>query len=1685
MRKLFRHMTAIHSMKNFLILTVAVSLSAGFIAAADSGFRAGASTIDISPRKLPAIRNGGFLEAVWSRNDDPLYARSLVLDDGKESIVLCVVDSCMLPADECDAIKALVAERTEIPLDRILISATHTHSAPSAMAMCLGTRKDEDYTNFLIPELAEGIVSAWKNRQPARVGWTSVDASEFTNCRRWIFRSDKTGVDPFGGRTVRAMMHPGYENADTTGPAGPIDPELSIFSVVSADGRTPIAAFANFSMHYFGSSNGFSADYFGEVAGKIESALGSGSVAIVSQGTSGDLHWMDYSRPKRADFTREKYSEGLAAVAVEAIGAIEYRDDISLAMAEKRIRLKRRVPSEDRLAWASPINRIRESRPEGERRPKDRTEVYAEQAEWIAENSETDVVLQAIRIGELAITALPNEVYGITGLKLKAQSPLPATFNIELANGAAGYIPPPEQHALGGYTTWPARTAGLEVKAEPKIVDTLLVLLEEVTGREPRPLTDTHGPYAEAVLADSPLAYWRLEDFEGPDVREAAENAESSARFEEGIAFHLPGVQKVGGAISTAPETPSPFSGTEPNRAAHFAGGRIVGDVPDLGREYSVSFWFWNSFPSEVRPVTGYLFSRGKDGDQLAIGEHLGIGGTSNDTTTGRLFFYTGNEVGEVIDGSTDLAFRDWHHVVLVRNESSLRVYLDGKPEIEAETAWTLPEGVAPVFIGGRCDNFSNFEGKIDEVAVFGNALTEQQIVTHFAAAERTAPARKKAERDSEPLDPDEALKTLRVPDGFTIDLVAAEPDVLDPVAFDWDPSGRLWVVEMADYPLGLGEDGAAGGRVRLLEDRDGDGKYEHSSLFAGGLNFPNGILTWRDGVIVTAAPDVILLRDTNGDGKADDREVLLTGLTEGNQQLRANGLRWGLDNWVYVAAGGHHGKYGVDTRVLSTRAKIEVKIGSRDFRFRPDTGEVEPQSGPTQFGRNRDDWGSWFGTQNSRPLWHYVLPDHYLRRNPHYAPPEGRVLLPPAVNPPVFPAKPPQKRFHGFDQSGHFTSACSGMIYRDERLFPSSESDGMGWETFDAFTCEPFHNLVQHLGLNRDGATFVGKRLGEEGKPDFLAGTDRWFRPVMARTGPDGGLWIADMYRYMIEHPQWLPEKGKKELLPHYREGDDRGRIYRIRRSSDPVEPVPNLEEGDPVAFLSSPNGWQRDKAQQLILWRNDPSVAARIRELAVGAPDPRTRVQALSTLDGLGKLGETEILAALSDPHPGVRSNALRLAEGQHSPSIEEAVLKLAGDSDAAVRLQCAFTLGEMPPSDAVHTALAKWLASDDPFFVAAASSSLLPHFDGLVAACSTDAPSSYRRMLAEMALSSGNQEAFRKLSLPLFSTVPETLLLLDLLAARNQTLEVLEKNPELKTAFTDVLGKAREVLGDATAPLPAKIHAAALLSRNPADRDSSLEFLGELVSPATAPDDFSRVLSALRSGGDGRASRVLLGKWSSLSPGARTQVTELLLSRQDWTNHFLDAVEGGAIRPVEIPPSVKSRLEKHPNKKTRERSNSLLATSSKGARTEVVTAYGPALKKQGDPGRGLVVFQKACVACHKHGPTGLSDIGPDLATVIDHPGEKLLVNILDPNLDIQPGYHAYHCQLKNGEQLFGLIAGETASAITLKQLDGKSRNLLRSDIASLSSADVSLMPEGLEATITVDEMADLIAFLKTRAK
>ncbi len=475
---------------------VLLLVSAIFDRAEAYQFRAGCADVDISPRVLPALRNGGFFEQTASRVDDRLSAKCLALSDGTQTIVFAIVDSCMIPRDVCEAIDQLVANSAAIKPLHIVIAATHTHSAPSVMDFCLGTRKDVVYTEQLIRQVSQGIVQAIDDLRPARIGWTVVDAIQHTHCRRWLKHASAFGTDPFGEVTIRAMMHPGYQNAEYNGPAGPVDSQLSLINVQTSEGQ-PLCLLTNYAMHYFGADAGFSADYFGDfseiMAAKIQpkstASPSTKMLVIMSQGTSGDQHWMDYSQPQRVNYSRRQYAEELVQIALPAMETIDYRDDVKLAVAETQIVLSRRLPDAKRLAWAVNLNQQR-----GDRRPNSLPEVYAEQAVWLHENPTAELLLQAIQIGDLAIAAIPNEVFGITGLKLKAQSPFQPLVNFELANGAEGYIPPPEQFFLGGYTTWPARTAGLEVDAEPQIVASLLTLLAQLAGEKPRslPLSDLY-----------------------------------------------------------------------------------------------------------------------------------------------------------------------------------------------------------------------------------------------------------------------------------------------------------------------------------------------------------------------------------------------------------------------------------------------------------------------------------------------------------------------------------------------------------------------------------------------------------------------------------------------------------------------------------------------------------------------------------------------------------------------------------------------------------------------------------------------------------------------------------------------------------------------------------------------------------------------------------------------------------------------------------------------------------------------------------------------------------------------------------------------------------------------------------------------------------------------------------------
>ncbi len=698
-----------------LILVTATSIRAE---TSDTGpdFHAGAAAVNIDPPDLPAITNGGFSLRRASKVTQSLYARSLVLQSGDERVALCVVDTCMMDRQLCDQAKTIVARETSIPENRILISATHTHSAPAAMR-ALGCPADPKYPSFLTAKVAQSIKLALDNLQPAQAGWGVADAGHYTNTRRWIYLPNKMPTDPYGQISVRAMMHPGHNNPNTAGPAGPKDPDLTVLSVRDREGN-PLAVFGNFSMHYFGSS-GLSSDFTGRVCQNLETKRGTQKnphfVALMSQGTSGDLHFMDYSRSQKDDPFHgkpdgfQRYCQELAQLVLNTEKNIAYRSHLTLAMAEEKLLLRRRLPDENRLAWAK---RVRDGAiTTGGVRAK----VLADEVFWIRDNPEQEIKLQAIRVGEFGITAMPNEVYGITGLKLKLQSPLQPTMNIELANGASGYIPPPEQHYLGGYTTWPARTAGLEVDAEPKIVATILGLLEDISGTPRRTPKRTLGSYAERTLAAKPCAYWSMDPHSGDRVVDVSGSGHD-AQLEPGCALFLPGPG--GDAFITTERG---------NRAVQFAGGRMDAKLPDLGARYTVSFWFYNAMPHNGRPVTGYLFSRGEDGS--SEGDHLGIGG--NAASRGKLIFYNGDTKRELLAGTTELELKTWYHVAMVRDGSHVRVYLDGdlEPEIDAAATITRPEN-SLVYVGGRSDGRFNFEGKIDEVAVFDRVLPTRGIPT-------------------------------------------------------------------------------------------------------------------------------------------------------------------------------------------------------------------------------------------------------------------------------------------------------------------------------------------------------------------------------------------------------------------------------------------------------------------------------------------------------------------------------------------------------------------------------------------------------------------------------------------------------------------------------------------------------------------------------------------------------------------------------------------------------------------------------------------------------------------------------------------------------------------------------------------------------------------------------------------
>ena len=707
-------------MKSSTVLVLSLAATVFMTSDLSAELKVGAAAVDITPEKLPVIVNGGLLGATTDKIASRLHARAIVLDDGRVRLGIVVVDSCMTPRPFLDDAKKLAVEKTKIRADRMLISATHCHSAPSIMNNM--ATADPNYVPYLRVKLAEALARAEANLEPARVGWGNINAARLTAIRRWVLRPDRVRDDVFGNPTVRATMHAASDWDNVTGPSGPEDPDLSLISFQAHDGR-PIAVLGNFSMHYFSGHDGLSADYFGLFCDGLKERLSWKNedqdkhppfVGVLSHGCSGDIWRADYAVPKESRYmpTLEDYTSELLDLAVKAHDAIEHRPVSDLAMLEKRLTLKYRVPDIHRLEWARKL--LTEM---GDRDPQNVQEAYAREQIVLHERQSTEVVVQAIRIGDIAVATTPTETYALTGLKLKLQSPLPKTMVFDLANGADGYIPPPEQHFLGGYNTWPMRGAGLEVQAEPIITETALGLLENVAGQPRRRFRQSVGPASRAILEAKPVAYWRLDDFAGSRAADSSGRGRDSF-YEPGVAFFLEG-----------PRSESFCSATEQNRAVHFAGGRMRGRVPGPRERYSVSLWFWNGMPTNAREISGWMFSRGHDHGLGPRGDHLGLGGTQH---AGKLIFLRGGdgEGGELVAGRTTTRRWTWNHAVFIRDGDAVRVHLNGKsePEIATESSVDLRFVTDQWFFGGRSDNRSNWEGRLDEIAVFDRALSSEEI---------------------------------------------------------------------------------------------------------------------------------------------------------------------------------------------------------------------------------------------------------------------------------------------------------------------------------------------------------------------------------------------------------------------------------------------------------------------------------------------------------------------------------------------------------------------------------------------------------------------------------------------------------------------------------------------------------------------------------------------------------------------------------------------------------------------------------------------------------------------------------------------------------------------------------------------------------------------------------------------
>ncbi|MFO0959962.1 MAG: c-type cytochrome [Isosphaeraceae bacterium] len=682
----------------------------------------------------------------------------------------------------------------------------------------------------------------------------------------------------------------------------------------------------------------------------------------------------------------------------------------------------------------------------------------------------------------------------------------------------------------------------------------------------------------------------------------------------------------------------------------------------------------------------------------------------------------------------------------------------------------------------------------------------------------------------------------------------------------------------------------------------------------------------------------------------------------------------------------------------------------------------------------------------------------------------------------PDFVKKAPPSELHA---AGFFTSATGVTIYRGT-AYPT-EFRG------NAFVGDVGGNLVHRKIVGRAGPILSAKRADEG--VEFLASTDNWFRPVNFVNTPSGTLLVLDMYRETIEHPASIPDPIKRHL--DLTSGHDRGRLYEIVPDGFVRKPARKLAKAavtELVACLDDPQACNRETAQRLLIERRDDAAVGPLRELAVARRTALGRLHALWTLDSLDRLDSATLLMAVDDPEPNIREQVARLCAPRSAgdENVLKGLIRLAGDDDAAVRFQAALAIGDAlgPEATGALAAIARRTARDDPWTRAAILSGLKGRAGDFLARLQETpeflAGESGRPWLNEVAALVGAEPdravvnrfvaAFAGEGADPADTRAALIGLARGLRRSGKRLDTLLE-PTLADRLAATYKKAAERAADPSATATARADAIALLELGPAS--ASIEVLPTLLDARQPTAVSLAALSVLNGLADPRVGAKLVEQWGSMGPSVRREAIEVLFARKERRPAILDGLKQGTIRPGDFDPERRRQLLEDPALKDRARE--LLAGAGPDDRAKVLEAYRPASEMPGDVARGREVHKRVCATCHKAGDQGLA-VGPDLATVANRSPQDLIVHILDPNREVAPNFLNYNVETTDGRVLSGMIADESATSLTLKRAEGATDVLPRSQIEAIRSSGQSLMPEGLEKDIQVEQLADLIAFIKS---